>query len=252
MSAGQCGPRRGRVAPADIVLGLCHEVGNLLAATRLGAHLMAHDLLKGNFRETAVQMEAEAARAAAFLGQVRPLLARVRLRRLQMAPAEVLSALERSLGAGAKGPRSLRIRIPRRVPDIRVDPDALHHALVALVLAATAVTPPERHVDVSVRKQGRRVVFWIEDEGGPPEAGPPRGVAPRRGRPLVLAAAAEVLRGQGGSVQVERRPRGVRVRVALPAYAALRSSVRDDGSRTAAGGSRRSQTTPTAARPRSR
>lgn len=243
---------RRKVPPSDLVLGLCHEVGNLLAATRLGAHLVANDLATRDVRETAVQIEAEAARAGAFLGLVRPLLATAPLPRLQLATAEVMGALERSLGAAARGPRQLRIRRPGRVPDVRVDPDALHHALVALVLAATDVTPIGRHVDVSAQPQGRRVSIRIEDAGGVPEPGPPPGVSPRRGRPLVLAAVAAVVEGQGGRVRLELLPRGARVEVSLPAYAASRSSARDEGSRTAAGGSRRSQTSPTAARPRSR
>jgi nitrogen-specific signal transduction histidine kinase len=244
-----------QISPAELVLGLCHEVGNILAATRLAAHLLAKGLIEGDFSEAAARIEAETARAGAYLGQMRPLLSVVPPRRLRVAASEVLGALERSLGAPADGPRQLAIRMPRGVPDLRVDPDALHHVLVALVLAAADVTAGDKQVRVSARRDRARVVFVIEDEGGLLEAGPAPGVAPRRGRPLVLAAARAVLRGQGGSLAVEARPRnrGTWIRVALPAarpYAASRSARRDAGSRTEAGGSRRSQTSPTAARVR--
>ncbi len=243
-----------RVSPAELVLGICHEVGNLLAATRLGAHLMSHGLVGPDPKAAAVDIEREAARAGAFLGQVRPLLGLTPARRQRVAVVEVLGALERSVGAAAGGPPQLAIRTPRAVADLRVDPDALHHVLVALVLAAAEATAPEGHVLVSARREGPRVVLTIEDDGNPLEAGPPRGVAPRRGRPLVLSAAAAVVRGQGGSLRVTGRLQGTRVRIALPAarpYAASRSARRDSASRTEAGGSRRSQTSPTAARPRS-
>jgi C4-dicarboxylate-specific signal transduction histidine kinase len=243
------------VTPAEIVLGLCHEVGNLLAATRLAAHLMANGLAGPDPAATAAEIEAEAARAGAFLGHVRPLLGVGESRRLRVPATEVLGALERSLGAAAGGPPQLAIRPPRGVPDVCVDPDALHHVLVALSLAAADVTKGRGHVNVSAARVGTRVVFTIQDDGGPVEPGPPPGVAPRRGRPLVLAAAAAVLKGQGGSVRVKALPRGAgtSVALALPAarpYAASRSARRDSGSRTAAGGSRRSHTTPTAARAR--
>jgi C4-dicarboxylate-specific signal transduction histidine kinase len=245
------------VSNAEIVLGLCHEVGNLLAATRLGAHLVAHGLAGPDIPGTAAQIEAEAARAGAFLGQVRPLLAVGVSRRLRVPASEVLGALERSLGAAAGGPPQLEIKTPRMVSDVSVDPDALHHVLVALVLAAADATDPQGHVRVSARRVETQVVFTIEDDGEPLEAAPPRGVAPRRGRHLVLAATAAVLRGQRGKLLVEElaRSAGTRISLALPAarpYAASRSARRDSGSSAEAGGSRRSQIKPAAARPRSR
>jgi len=246
-----------KVTPAEIVLGLCHEVGNLLAATRLGAHLLANGLAGPDPSAAAAQMEAEAARAGAFLGHVRPLLGVGEKRCLRVPASEVLGALERSLGAAAGGPPQLAIRTPHGVPDVRVDPDALHHVLVALSLAAADATSADGQVSVSATRVGTRVVFTIEDDGGPLEPGPPPGVAPRRGRPLVLAAAAAVIQGQGGALRVKALPRraGTSVQLALPAarpYAASRSARRDPGSRTAADGSRRSHTTPAAARARRR
>ncbi len=211
-------PRRrpAAVPPEALVLGLCHEVGNLLAATRLGAHLVARGLALPDARATAAQIEAEAARGGAFLGMIRPLLAVGEQRRLRIAPGEVLAALERSLGAASDGPPQLDFRRPRAVPDVRVDPDALHHVLVALALAAADVTPRDRHVTVSAVREADSVAFVLRDEGGRLEASPPRGVAPRRGRPLVMAAAAAVLRGQGGRLESAPVKGGVRVRVVLP------------------------------------
>lgn len=206
-----------RDAAAELVLGLCHEIGNVLAATRLAAHLVANDLAGPDLAQAAAGIEVEAARAGALLGQIRPLLAGRALRRLRVSAAEVLDALERSLGAAASGPRQLAIRKPRNVPDLSVDPDALHHVLVALVLAAAESVPTNGHVTVSARRGEAAIVVTVEDDGRPLEARPPAGAPLRRGRQLVLAAAAAVVRTQGGSLRVEPRARGggTRVRITL-------------------------------------
>ena len=205
-----------RTSPEDLVLGLGHEVGNILAGIRLGAHLVARRLYDGDVADAAVRTEYETTRAGAYLGQMRPLLVPTRSRP-RVAARDVLDALERSLGAAAGGPRQLAIRTPRGVPDLRADPDARHHALVALVLSAADVTPDGGEVRVSARASGARVVLRIEDDGGPLEAGPRPGEPPRRGRPLVLAAAAQIARGQGGRLSVTQRPakRGTRVEISL-------------------------------------
>ncbi len=220
------------ITRAELVLGLCHEIGNILAASRLGAHLVAKGLLEGDASEAAARIEAETARAGAYLGQMRPLLDAAPAFRMRVSASEVLEALGRSLGAAAGGPRQLSIRAPRGVPDLRIDPDALHHVLVALVLAAADVTAGKDQVRVSARRRGTQVVLTIEDDGGPLEEGPAAGVAPQRGRPLVLAAATAVVRAQGGRLGIEARPRaaGTRVLLVLPAarpYAVSRSARRD-------------------------
>jgi signal transduction histidine kinase len=239
-------------------MGLCHEVGNLLAATRIAAHLVAKGLLTGPaVVSTAAEIEAETALAGAFLGQVRPLVAEAALRLSRVTVSEIFGALERNLGPTAGGPVQLTIRTPRSLPDVTVDPDALHHTLVALVLSAGAATPLEGGICVSARRRGERVVLRIEDDGRPLEPRPPAGEAPRHGRRLVLAVADAVVRRLGGRFSVALRSGrpGTRVELALGAarpYAASRSVRREAGSRTEAGGSRRSQTRPTASRARSR
>ena len=206
-----------QISPEDLVLGLGHEVGNILAGIRLGAHLVARRLFDGDVSDGAARTERETTRAGAYLGQMRPLLVTTRGRRPRVPVQEVLGALDRSLGAAAGGPRQLAIRTPRGVADLLADPDALHHVLVALVLCAADATPDGGKVCVSARESGPNVVLRIEDDGGPLEAGPPPGQPPRRGRPLVLAAAAQIARRQGGRLTVTQRPakRGTRVEIAL-------------------------------------
>lgn len=231
-----------------LVLGLCHEVGNLLAGVRLGAHLLAEGRAGEDVRESAAAIESESARAGAFLGQIRPLLETGRPRRLRLAPADVLVALERSPTSPSHSARRLRIARARGLRDVAVDPDALHHVLVALVLAALDDTAEPGAVEVGARDEGGFVCFAIEGSGDLFET-PPRGAAALRGTALVLACATAIVRRQAGTLRVERHETGSRVSIRLRAYAASRSrGVR--ASSSAAGGSRRSQTTPRAARAR--
>lgn len=230
------------VRPADLVLSLCHEVANILAGTRLALHLVAKGLVEGDFSESAARIEAETTRAGAYLGQIRPLLEEGPSPRPRIGASEVLSVLERSLGRAAGGPPQLSIRLPRSVPDVRVDPDALHHVLVALVLSAADVTSQRNRVRVSAHRSGARVVFQIEDDGGVLEAGPAPGQVPRRGRPLVLAAATVIVRRQGGRMSALPRPakRGTCIRIELPAAGAIASRTGQPRARRAPRGFARS------------
>lgn len=250
-------PGRRALETEDLVLGICHEVGNLLAATRIAAHLVAKGILVGpDVVGTALQVESATALAGAFLGQLRPLLGLSASRLPRVTISELLAALQRNLGPAAGGPAQLSLSAPRSLPDVTVDPEALHHALAALVLSAAAVTPTDGRIHVSARRDGPRVVLRIDDDGRPLEPGPPAGTAPRRGRRLVLAVVDAVLRRQGGRLQAVPRSKraGTRVEVTLRAarpYAASRSARREAGSRTEAGGKRKSQTRPTASSARS-
>ncbi len=114
-------------ATEDLLMALCHEVGNLLAATRIAAHLVAKGLLAGPaVVSTAVEIEAETALAGAFLGQVRPLMGAAAVRPSRVTVSEIFAALERNLGprrgraAAAHDPSASesarRDRRPRRPP----------------------------------------------------------------------------------------------------------------------------------------
>ncbi len=212
-------PPSGRTAQEELVLGLCHEVENVLAGIRLGAHLVANGLYEGDIAAASATAEMAVARAGAWVGLLRPLLVAAPPQRVRVAADEMLRALDRSVGASAGGPRKVVIHVPRMAPDLLVDPDSLHHALIALVLAATEVTPLGGTVRVSARRDEARVVFSVEDEGLPldPQTGGPR--AALRGRWLLLALVGAAMRRQGGRLAWEKRPRGrgTRVRISLRA-----------------------------------
>ena len=190
-------------------VAVAHEVGNLLAAVRLSAYLLP----AGEPRERARgarQIEQLAAQAGELLSQVRPLLSALPAS-TAVAPGEVLEGVRRAL-ADAPGFERLDVRpAPEGLPDVRVDPDALLHALLALTRGALEAVAEGGRVRVRASRSGRRVAFEISDAGAPYEPAP-RGTLPR-GRALAVRLADAALRRDGGGAQVRSGRGGTRVRV---------------------------------------
>ena len=207
-----------RVPEAGRLVGpVCHEVGNLLAAVRLSAHLLGSDLPEGERARTASEVDALTAQAGALLAQL-PLLSGRAPRRGRLRAADVLEALEASLAVRPPGAAGLTVGAVRGALAFRADPDSLHHLLVALVLAACEAAGAKGAVTVRASAEGARVRLRIEDDGVPLERapGPGPGVV-LRGRALLVCAGAAVLRAGRGSLRVEPRTRGNRIDLLLPA-----------------------------------
>jgi signal transduction histidine kinase len=199
--------------PVDLVLAICHELGNLLAATRLAAHLLARESRPERVREGADDVEEAAAQAGALLGPARALLARRRPAPVRVAPDEVLRAAEQSLSriAGVSVARGTEL------PDVRIDPDSLHHVLVTLAFAARDVSIRDVRVSVSAARGRGSVTFAVEDDGPPfRRERPGRGATPH-GRDLALAVAARLVQPWRGRVAVARRAGRTRIEIRLPA-----------------------------------
>jgi hypothetical protein len=238
---------------------MAHEVGNLLAAIRLSAHLLPHAEPRERARG-AREIEQLAAQAGEILAQLRPLVAGARGGGAAVAPSEVLEGVRRAFSDAPGAERLAVAPAPRGLPDVRVDPDALLHALLTLVRGAVEASAERGPVTLRARRQGRGVAFEIADSG-PPLAPSPRGALPR-GRALAIRLADAALRPDGGTVAATRGRGGVRVRVFVAAasrprgrlarsQAASRRSRSRLRKRTEAGGSRRSQTRPRVASARS-
>jgi signal transduction histidine kinase len=184
-----------------LLLALAHEVGNLLAAVRLSAHLLPHAAEPRERARGARQIEHLAAQAGELLAQVRPLLATARAQ-TAVAPGEVLEGVGRAL-ADAPGFEKLSVLAPARaLPDVRVDPDALLQALLALARGALDAAPEGGPVTLGARRVGRHVAFEIVDSGRPIEKAPV-GSLPR-GRALAVQLADAALRRDGGRAEVSR------------------------------------------------
>lgn len=199
---------------AALVTAVAHEVGNLLAAVRLSAHLLPHAPEARERARGARQIEQLAAQAGEILAQLRPLLASGRGSPGAIAAAEVLEGVRRAL---ADGPGSERLDVkpaPRGLPDLRADADALLHVLLTLTRGALEASPDGR-VTLRVRRSGRAVTFEIADSGRPLEA-TPRGAVPG-GRALAVRLAHAALKRDGGRALASTRRSGTRVCVTVRA-----------------------------------
>jgi signal transduction histidine kinase len=200
------------VRATDRVLlpAVAHELGNLLAATRLSAHLLPHEADAAARARSALQLEELAAEAGELAALLRPLAGERRGRVVELDAGRALAAARDALGAQA-GAARLALRAPARpLPRARVDPDALHHALATLARAALAASAPAGAVVLSIGARAGRVVIEIADPA-PLARGPVL-----RGRALRARLADAVLRRSGGRVDVRSTRAGTRVRVSLP------------------------------------
>lgn len=207
----------------DLVRALCHDVGNLLAAVRLSAHLHSGALTEAERVAASREIEDLAAQAGALLANVRPLLAGASIVRVRVSPAEVLMAVTRALKDREVGGAALSIARGRSLPDVRVDPDALYHLLLVLIRGSLEAAAPDGRVRVSARHQGRRVILSVIDSGRQIDLDELRGGRTPRGRELTVRIADAVLRLMGGRASAELVRSGTRVDLFIPAIATKKS-----------------------------
>lgn len=194
-----------------LLAALSHEIGNLLAAIRLSAHLLSQDGEK--VERYAQQIDDLAAQAGALLAHVRPLASGLGGTRMDVGVGELLAGVEQVVAGGGRGGLSVeRARVGDAKAD--VDPERLHNALVLLVLGAMESSGAEGAVRISAGVEGDWVRFAVEDDGAPiePEASGPEA----RGRTLAVHVVREVLGRDGGGVELPNPARGGQVVVKLP------------------------------------
>jgi hypothetical protein len=239
--------RRVRREPRELVFALCHEVGNLLAAARLHTHLLAPRAGEPALRDASRSVARAAARGGALLAQVRPLLAPDTVEPLDVAPGDALRLLRQGLDAESSQRIAIDLRSAASLPTVRIAPEILNALLLGAVVLGLDASAERERVRVSAHASAARVAFRVLYAAPPAPAASPQ--APLCGRALSVACADALLGAQGGGV-VESRVGGCeRIDYWVPAASATAASaVRRS---TAAGGSRRSQTRPRAARPRS-
>nr|MDJ0789318.1 hypothetical protein [Myxococcota bacterium] len=191
---------------------LCHELGNLLAAVRLTAHLLESESKAAERRDLARDQQRLVAHSAALLGLFRPLTDPAAVTASALSTASLLSAVERTVDDCLPGGFRLRVAKGTRLPDVRADSDAVHHLLVAFVAAGIDAAAPSGCVTVRASEEGRRIVFQVRDDG-------PRGEAQdgpaARGRPLLVAIGDEMLRPLDGSARLLPSRRGTKVAISL-------------------------------------
>lgn len=199
----------------ELLPALAHELGNLLAAMRLSAHLLPHEADARERARGARQLEDLAAEAGELAALLRPLAGDRRGRAVELDAARALAAARDALGESGAARLALRPP-PRALPRARVDPDALHHVLASLARAALAASGTAGEVVLASARRGGRVELVIAD------AAPLAGGPALRGRALRARLADAVLRRSGGRVELTSSRAGTRVRVSLPAASADR------------------------------
>jgi hypothetical protein len=236
--------RSARRDPRELVFALCHEVGNLLAAARLHAHLLAPEASEPQLREAARGVARAAARGGALLAQVRPLLAPDALAPQDLEPRQVLRALRAGLDAQAASRLAIDLRSAAALPRVRVAPEILQPLLLSAVFLGLEAAPQRGRVRVSAHARGSRVAFRVLTPAPP---APARG--PLCGSTLAVACAELLLGACGGGALGSRENGCARLDYLVPVAAEPAAAVRRTA---AAGGSRRPQTRPRAARSRKR
>jgi signal transduction histidine kinase len=200
---------------AELVLAICHEVGNLLAAARLSAHLLPR--IGEEDKGMAEALEDLAAQAGWLLSHVRPLLTDDSESRIRVSPSSVLGSVARALRDGSGAASGPEVQIPEGLPDVRIDPDALHHVLLTLVRSGREAMEGGKETVVSARhSQGGSVVFTVFDGAARARARGGPSAAPPRGRVLALEIARALAVRDGGAMTSRITSAGTEVALAFP------------------------------------
>jgi signal transduction histidine kinase len=199
---------------AELVLAICHEVGNLLAAARLSAHLLPRSGEEDQGMASA--LEDLSAQAGWLLSHVRPLLTDDPKSRIHLSPSSVLGAVARALREGSGTGSPPEVQMPEELPEVVVDPDALHHVLLTLVRSGHEAMEGGKETVVSAHQRSGRVVFTVRDRAARTKA---QGRAPaglRRGQALALEIARALARRDGGSLTTRTLLGGLEIGLSFP------------------------------------
>lgn len=201
----------------NIVYALCHEVGNLVGAIRLNAHLIDEDSPAIELATASVEIDDSSARIRSLLALVRPLLTGA-AEPASGVDAETLvrgvaDALDEYGGHGV----ALRVEAPDGLPRVPGRPEALHHLLATLGYYAVEEARPRGRVGIGAGRVGGNVVFRVEDDGREDkQLGSVRaGVA--TGRALACEVAKILVADFGGAVDARRVGDVTRIELTLPA-----------------------------------
>lgn len=201
---------------AELVFALCHEVGNLVGAIRLHAHLIDDEMGPRDLAQASLEIDHLSARCAAMLAHIRPLLSGAPAIVDEVAPDELLHSLESMMREHGVRGAELEFNAEAHLPVLRVDREVLHHLLQSLLFATLEVASGQGAVSVRAVRRGRRVAFEIEDDGEVDEDPAAWRDQIRRGRPLLYAVADDVLGKRGGRLEITRQDGCTRVALELP------------------------------------
>lgn len=201
------------VEPIDLVLALGHEIGNLLAATRLHAHLIDADRTATELSEISATIGELSSRMGSLLAQIRPLVSPVPEGAPNVDPIEVLDGVHRGIEESCDERVVIDLESAAGLPMAIIDPEPLHHILLTSIYWALEESEPAGKVAVSAFAQAESIVFTVDDESPFEDAA---GGA-RTGRALLHAVADAILRPRRGQIAIRSLGAGNRLELTVPA-----------------------------------
>ncbi len=199
--------------PMDLVLALGHEIGNLLAATRLHTHLIDSDTTATELSEISATIGELASRMGSLLAQIRPLVSPVPEGVPNIDLIEVLDGVHRGIEESCDERVTVDLDSAAGLPMAAIDPEPLHHILLTSIYQALEESEPAGMVAVAAFAQAESIVFTIDDESKFEDVA---GGA-LRGRTLLHAVADAILRPRGGQIAIRSLGAGNRVELTVPA-----------------------------------
>ena len=199
--------------PMDLVLALGHEIGNLLAATRLHAHLIDADTTATELSDISATIGELSSRMGSLLAQIRPLVSPVPEGAPNIDPIEVLDGVHRGIEESCDERVAIDLESATGLPMAVIDPEPLHHILLTSIYQALEESEPAGKVAVSAFARADSIVFAVDDENKIEET---VGGA-LSGRTLLHAVADAILRPRGGQIAIRSLGAGNRVELTVPA-----------------------------------
>jgi nitrogen-specific signal transduction histidine kinase len=199
--------------PMDLVLALGHEIGNLLAATRLHAHLIDADTTATELAKFSATIGELSSRMGSLLAQIRPLVSPVPEDTPNIDPIEVLDGVHRGIEESCDERVAIDLESAASLPMAIIDPEPLHHILLTLIYQALEESEPDGKVAVSAFAKADSIVFTVDDESKFEDVA---GGA-LKGRALLHSVADAILRPLRGQIATRSLDAGNRVELTVPA-----------------------------------
>ncbi len=199
--------------PTDLVLALGHEIGNLLAATRLHAHLIDADTTATELSGISATIGELSSRMGSLLAQIRPLVSPVPEGAPNVDPIEVLDGVHRGIEESCDERVAIDLESAVGLPMAVIDPEPLHHILLTSIYQALEESEPAGKVAVSAFAQADSIVFTVDDESKFEDVA----AGALRGRALLHSVADAILRPRRGQIAIRSLGAGNRVEFSVPA-----------------------------------
>lgn len=199
-----------------LVFALCHEIGNLVGAVRLHAHLLDDDMGPRALALASLDLDDLSARAFALLGHVRPLLSSGPREFESVEPASLLASVQGLIREHGRRGVTLSVEVERGLPSLDIDGEVLHHLLVSLLFADLECASPGGSVSLRVESRSDDLAFVLEDDGEVDEDPACWREQMMRGRPLLCAVASHILAKRRGRLEVARERELTRIALVLP------------------------------------